>query len=251
MNIKVKTMKVFDVHTHMPKPNSEGLDAYLSFLEHSTEVVGANLILNTEEEVEVVLKNIGKIPNNIILIPYYSVNSQLPAELISSGWYKIHPKLKKITLINITAIVESVTTTKPKGLIIDSFPWGTELEYNVSLPLVLAIAKALPETFVLVAHGGGYESWAFRAHTGSLQNVIYDFSATLAYYQNSDILKPYQRYLKFSTERVLFGSDWPIANVTEQIFESIRLANEIGISEKELENIFLSNSRRLWNYIHT
>jgi predicted TIM-barrel fold metal-dependent hydrolase len=222
---------------------------YLSFLEHSPELLGANLILNTQEEVEIILKNIGKIPNNIILIPYYSANSQLPKEISSSGWYKIHPKIKKITSMDIYALTESVITTNPEGLIIDCFPWGTELEYNVSLPLVLALAKAMPKTFVLVAHGGGYESWAFRAHTGSLQNVIYDFSATLAYYQNSDILKPYQRYLQFSTDRVLFGSDWPMASVTEQILESIRLANEIGISEEKLENIFLSNSRRLWRDI--
>jgi hypothetical protein len=241
-------MKIFDVHTHMPEPSSDGLDAYLSFVENSRELIGANLILNTEEEVEVVLRNIERIPGNVVLIPYHPIDSNLPSEITRSGWYKIHPRIKKITPGNLSEFVESVIKLKPKGVIVDCFPWGPELQYNVSLPLVLAIAKAMPKIFVLVAHGGGYESWAFRAHTGSLQNVLYDFSATLAYYQNSDVLRPYQRYLKYSADRVLFGSDWPIVDVAEQILETIRLASEIGISEKELETIFLSNVERLWSY---
>ncbi len=240
-------MKIFDVHTHLPGSGQEGLISYLSFIEHSPEVVGANLILNTEADVEVILKNIGKIPENVILIPYHPLNGQLPKDVTRSGWYKIHPRIRKMTYAQIPAIVESVVATRPKGLIVDCFPWGMELEYNINLALVLALARAVPQTFILVAHGGGYESWAFRAHTSSLANIYYDFSATLSYYKSSDILRPYQHYMKFLKEHVLFGSDWPVIKVEEQISETLRLAVEIGISEKELENIFLSNSRRLWD----
>lgn len=57
---------------------------------------------------------------------------------------------------------------------------------------MIALAQAMPDMPVLATHGGGYESWAFRAHTGSLPNVLYDFSVTMAYYRGSDLLRPFR-----------------------------------------------------------
>jgi predicted TIM-barrel fold metal-dependent hydrolase len=134
----------------------------------------------------------------------------------------------------------------PKGIIVHCFPWGSELHFNISLPLVIQLAHTLPQTSVLVSHGGGYESWAFRAHTGMLKNVLYDFSVTMSYYRGSDLLGPFQRYLRYSPERVVFGTDWPSVESDEQLSESLRLAGEIGISGNQLESIFMENARRFW-----
>ncbi len=242
-------MKYFDVHVHLPRPDAKGVDEFLYHLDNEPEMVGANLILNSPAEVDIVSAHLSRLPKTIGLIPYYSPDTRFPDAIQRLGWFKIHPRLRKFDASKVPEIVNSLVTSpvKPKGLIIDCYPWGTELKYNINLSLVISIAKALPEMYVLVAHGGGYESWAFRAHTGSLKNVIYDFSATMSFYQASDILRPFQRYLKWSQTRIVFGSDWPIADCAEQLAECVRLAQEIGISETMLETIFISNAKRLWD----
>jgi hypothetical protein len=239
-------LRYFDVHLHLPSADEKGLSALLQHIESEREMVGANLILNTADEVEFVHKRLSALPPYLNVVPYFDPAAQFPHEFRRSGWFKIHPQISRITAGQIGALSEAAISARPRGLIVHCFPWGQELEFNVSLSLVISLARALPKVPVLAAHGGGYESWAFRAHCGTLQNVCYDFSVTLSYCQGSDLLRPFQRYLSHSTDRVLFGSDWPSAPASEQVAECERLAAEVGIHSEQLENIFLTNSRRLW-----
>ena len=241
-------MKFFDCHLHLPTLDEKGLSALLRHIEDEPDMVGGNLILNTREEVHVAYRHLASLPSTLNLVPYYEPAEDLPVELRQSGWYKIHPYLQKLDSSKILSILESLKefTLAPKGLIVHCFPWGTELQLNTSLPLVIELAQARPDIPILVTHGGGYESWLFRAHTGMIKNVVYDFSLTMSYYLHSDLLRPFQRYLRYSPERVVFGSDWPSAECAEQIAECTRLASEIGISAAELETIFMTNARRLW-----
>ena len=239
-------MRYFDVHLHLPSPDDEGLGALLRHVESEKGMAGGLLVLNTPEEVEFAHKRLGSLPPTLGLLPYFDPSARFPEEFTRGGWYKIHPRISRVSAASVGALCEAAVASRPRGLMVHCFPWGPELEFNVSLPLVIALARALPETQVLVSHGGGYESWAFRAHTGGLRNVCYDFSVTMSYYQGSDVLRPFQRYLRHSTGRVLFGSDWPSAPPGEQLAECARLAAEVGVGAAELEEIFLTNSRRFW-----
>jgi hypothetical protein len=240
-------VRYYDAHLHFPTPDREGMDRFLRYVESERSLVGGNLILNTPAEVETYCRYRDEIPSRFVVIPYY----RAPAELeffSSSGWYKIHPRLRRIDGPRIPEVLEHINALEPpvRGLIVDCFPWGPELDYDISLPLVIAIATALPSSSVLAAHGGGYHSWAFRSHTVSLKNVVYDFSATLSYYIGSDVLRPLQNYLRFVPHRVLFGTDWPFTDPAEQLGEFLRLACEIGLAPTELEGVIMQNAARLW-----
>jgi len=241
-------MKFFDCHLHLPTPDEKGLGRLLRYVESAPGMVGGNLILNTREEVDFVHAHISSFPRSLNLIPYYDPVIIFPPELMRSGWYKIHPRIQGLERDAIAPLCQSLRDSiyKPKGIIVHCFPWGPDLKFNISLPLVIELAQALPQLSVLVAHGGGYESWAFRAHTGMLKNVVYDFSVTMSYYRGSDILRPFQRYLQHSADRIIFGSDWPSAQTEEQLLECTRLASEIDVSEEQLESILMINARRLW-----
>jgi hypothetical protein len=241
-------MKYFDAHLHLPSPDESGLSALVRHIENEPHMLGGNLILNTPQEVEFTYENFRYLPPKLNLVPYFDPSIDFPEEFTRSGWYKIHPRINRITRDQISMLMDSIlaVTPRPRGIMVHCYPWGPELQFNISLPLVIELAQAAPEMQVLVAHGGGYESWAFRAHTGMLRNVYYDFSVTMSYYQGSDVLQPFKRYLCHSSERIVFGSDWPSASPAEQLLESERLALETGVSLVELEEIFLSNSRRLW-----
>jgi hypothetical protein len=248
LSIIIEQMKYFDCHLHLPAPNPSGLDQLLRYLEGARDLVGGNLILNTRAEVDFVHAHLESLPSTLNIIPYYETGADVPPEFRRSGWYKLHPRVQRLEQAAIHSICQQLRESedRTKGIIVHCFPWGSELQFNISLPLVIELARSLPETTVLVAHGGGYESWAFRAHTGMLKNVLYDFSVTMSYYRGSDVLRPFQRYLRYSPDRVVFGSDWPSAESEEQLSESIRLACEMGISESELESIFMKNARRFW-----
>lgn len=239
-------MRFFDVHLHLPSPDVQGLEAFLRFLENERGLLGGNLILNTAREVEVVESHLHRLPSKIVLIPYFQNGVCHSDRLRESGWYKVHPGLQKLDLESIPGLVSSLQKQPPKGVMVHCFPWGPELRYNISLPLVIELARALPSTTILATHGGGYESWAFRAHAGGFKNVHFDFSMTLDYYEGSDLLRPLQRYLRFSKSRVHFGSDWPSGHVGRQLDQLLRLAKESGLEEAELEGFLLDNARSCW-----
>jgi hypothetical protein len=241
-------MKYFDVHVHLPSPTRDGLDQLLRHVDDERDMIGANLILNTPEEVDFIYRHLDALPPSVHVIPYFSLDDELPVELDRSGWYKIHPRIGRISADKVGAITDALAgmSRQPKGIVVHCFPWGPDLEFNTSLPLVVELARALPNSWILAAHGGGYESWLFRAHAGSFKNVLFDFSVTMAYYQGADALRPFQRYLRFTPQSVLFGSDWPSAGSGEQLDECVRLATEAGVSSAMLERLFLENTRRVW-----
>ncbi len=239
-------MRFFDAHLHLPSPDAQGLEAFLLFLENEPGLVGGNLILNTAQEVAVVESHLHLLSSKIVLIPYFQNEVRHSDRLRESGWYKLHPGLQKLELESIPDLVSSLRKEQPKGVMVHCFPWGSELRFNISLALVIELARALPSTTILATHGGGYESWAFRAHAGGFKNVHFDFSMTLDYYQGSDLLRPLQRYLRFSKSRVHFGSDWPSGHVGRQLDELLRLAKESGLEETELEEFLLDNARSCW-----
>jgi len=243
-------VRYYDDHLHLPTPDRTGLDQLLRHWEDDKSLLAGNLILNTREEAEFYCANADEVPPQLAIIPYYLAARELGCEIPRcSGWYKVHPRLRHLNAESIPQVIVDLQAIQPPcgGVVVDCFPWGPELEENVSLPLVIAIATAFPTTPVLAAHGGGYQAWAFRAHTVSLKNTHYDFAATLSYYTGSDVLRPMQNYLRFIPERVLFGSDWQFVDAHEQLGECERLGLEIGLSLSRLENILLGNAARLWS----
>lgn len=241
-------MKYFDAHLGLPNCSRKGMEALLRHVQNETGMVGANLILNTKKEVDTVLRYLEELPPTINIIPYYTPDFDAAPELKRSGWFKIHPRLQGFERHHIKDIVDTILSSpmKPKGMVVCCFPWGPEIKHNISLELVLELAKALPKMPVLATHAGGYESWQFRSHAGKLRNVFFDFSATMTYYYGSDLLRPLQRYLLHSSDRILFGSDWPTGNIAQHIAEYVRLAAEVSVSREEVERMLLSNAERLW-----
>jgi len=239
-------MRFFDAHLHLPSADQAGFDAFLRFLENESDLVGGNLVLNTKEEVGIVQSNLHRLPSTIVTIPYFQPGVRHPEPLLRSGWYKLHPTVQKLEASAIPGLVAALGAERPKGIMVHCFPWGPDLQFNISLRLVVELARNFPDMFVLATHGGGYESWAFRAHAGGFKNVHFDFSMTLDYYEDADPVKPLQRYLRFSRSRVHFGSDWPSGHVGRQLAEMVRLAKMAGLQEPELETLLLDNARTCW-----
>ncbi len=248
MTESIAPFSYYDSHLHIPTPDRDGIEGLLRLLEAEPGMWGGNLVLNTPEEVSCVTENLGRLPSSLVIVPYLAAEGELPEELTRSGWYKVHPTLMEIGLEDIPSVVTLAKSLekRPRGLMVHCFPWGTELRFNTSLELVIALAEELPDVPILATHGGGYDSWRFYAHTRGLANVLYDCSVSMRIYAGTDCLKPFQAYLQDSPERVVFGSDWPSGEPGQQLGECTRLAREIGVSPEQMEQTLNRNARRLW-----
>lgn len=242
-------MKYYDCHMHLRTPDEPGLGEFLRMVEDSPNLVGGNIILNTQDHVEFLFSRRDRLPQGFQLIPYFGDFKVLPDELINRGWFKIHPRVHRITVDKIPELIERLVEVESKvqGLIIDCFPWGPDLEHNIYLPLVITVAKHFPKVPILATHGGGYLSWQIRAHTMALTNVIYDFSFSMAFYEGSDLLVPLKVYLRSIPTRLLFGSDWPFRDVAHQVEGYLSAAKENGTKESDLELVFYRNALQLWS----
>jgi predicted TIM-barrel fold metal-dependent hydrolase len=241
-------VRYFDVHLHLPTADAAGLARLRAHVAARPGLVGGNLILNTRAEVEFAAAHLGELPSRLNLVPYLPLGDRHPPEIEGLGWYKVHPALQRIEAADLPRVCDSVLSMRPRpqGLIVHCYPWGADIQYAVSVPLVIRLAQALSGTPIVATHGGGYESWRLRAHTGSLPNVLYDFSVSLSYFQGSDLLGPVTQYMRSKPTRILFGSDWPSAEPEQQWAESVRLAAAAGLDEAAMESLLLENARRLW-----
>lgn len=248
----------FDAHLHLPSPDQDGLAALVGHLASQPGLVGGNLILNRPEEVEFAKRCDGGLPETVAVTVRFDAvapGSQSFFGRPFGGWVKVHPRLMGMGEGDLAATVEAVAALGPllRGVVVDCFPWADlhvpglrEVHADISLPLVLELARRLPRVQVVAAHGGGYLSWAYRAHIASLPNVSVDFSASLHYYAGSDLLAPIGHYLRHSPERFLIGSDWPFSDCAPQMEELTRVASQAGFGEGDLEKIAFDNASRLW-----
>ena len=239
-------MRYFDSHLHLRAPTPAGWTEFLSIVDRARDMVGANLILNSQEEVDFALSRAAELPPHVRLVPPLASRKTLRDDARVSGWFKIHPRFHGITRAAVPAIVEELVADPPRGLVVCCYPWGALGEPYVSVELVAGLAQALPTVPILATHGGGYESWALRAHTTGLSNVLYDFAVSMKYYEGSDLLRPFLEYIRYRSDQIVFGSDWPSADAAPQLEVCCTLADEVGISRAELEDLLLRNSARVW-----
>ncbi|MCU1347483.1 MAG: hypothetical protein JWO56_513 [Acidobacteria bacterium] len=240
-------MRYFDCHMHLASPDDAGFTKFAEYVRARGSLVGCNLVLNTADEIAVVSRRLSELPANVVVVPPFPLDVEVPAELRASRWWKVHPTLHEITHARIPAVIERLGALDAAGVMVHHFPWGDRLEHNTGLELIIEIARAFPALPVVATHGGGYESWRLRAHTARLTNVYYDFSMTFWTYAGTDFVRPWVQFVEKRKNRILFGSDWPSAEAEPQLESAIRLAGEGGLGPEALGAQMLENSKRLWS----
>ncbi len=103
------------------------------------------------------------------------------------------------------------------------------------LPLAVELAQACPDVQFVLDHcgvpdiaGGGFEPWAADlARIAQCANVVCKISGVLAYCApedaNVEAIRPYVQHVidSFTPARCLWGSDWPVVNLTADLPEWI------------------------------
>ncbi|HWA24045.1 MAG TPA: amidohydrolase family protein [Lacunisphaera sp.] len=130
------------------------------------------------------------------------------------------------------------------------------------LPLAAALADAAPATQLILDHcgvpdiaGGGLDPW--REHVRDLSrrpNVACKISGIVAYAKPGAVtaaaLRPYIGHVVacFGWDRLVWGSDWPVCNLTASLGDWVRLLDEIlsGEPAANRAKLYEANARRIY-----
>lgn len=113
--------------------------------------------------------------------------------------------------------------------------------YDFSHPAKISrLAAMQPECKIIAAHFGGWSQWQEAAEelTG-MQNVYVDTSSSFPFLNQNEILSLIE---KFGTEKILFGSDFPMWNPIDEL----AMLSTLPISDEELFRIVWFNSTHLF-----
>ncbi len=114
--------------------------------------------------------------------------------------------------------------------------------YDLSNPnRLLPILKEFKDLTVIGAHFGGYSIWeeASKQYAG-IENFYVDCSSSFNYLDKKIIKEMIYRY---GTDRVLFGSDYPMWNAKKEIETLLSL----NLDESDYHKIFSENAKKVYN----
>lgn len=235
-------MKVIDAHVHLDM-NSKNPFEYIETALINNKFIGCVLILNTQEEKDCFIDNYSifcKYKNSIHIaaaldihhinecIKFY--NFLLDHNIDYS--VKLHSRMHNITKNDFNEVYENLKMLNFKSIIVDAFYYGSNLETHIMLELGIYLAKKFPNIYIILAHFGGYKILETMLCTRELKNVFYDTSFTQNYLFETSVLSDIKCCIKFSSNRIMFGSDSPsfsfdeAYNISKQMIADANLDNE-------------------------
>lgn len=114
-------------------------------------------------------------------------------------------------------------------------------DQNPSCPRKLAALRtAFPQPVIIAAHMGGYRHWDHALAHLADSDIHVDTSSVTSFVDDSLLNRLFQT---FGTERILFGSDYPLFDARTEMEQ---LQKRLGLSSSAMETI-LSNASALMN----
>ena len=149
---------------------------------------------------------------------------------------KLHPDMQRVNTDDprLMRIYEAMEGRLP--LMVHCGDSRPQLQFSHPRHLA-AVLKAFPALVVDAAHLGGWGVWDVAAPLFEHENCFFDVSSCLAFLDGLQLCAIARRY---GTERVMFGSDFPIWDPAREL----QAVLEAGFTDAELEGILGGNCRR-------
>lgn len=233
-------MRIFDSHCHI----ETGLDAY------NIDVSGRNVIFNTIDAYNQYAGKTGS-ADSISVIFDYRNNFEEVKKLVSSGKanaLKIHSRLQKIAQADYPALIEKLEELNPGlPIIIDSFFYGDEMDFQPDMNAAITIAKKFPQIPVIIAHAGGYNVLQYFYHLKSLENVYFELSFSLQYLRYTSAFFDIKNLLRFgSADKIIFGTDYPFADPKTELDFFMEISKDLNLSAEHADKILFLNAEKLF-----
>lgn len=113
--------------------------------------------------------------------------------------------------------------------------------YHYSNPsMIPAIVRDYPDLVLICAHMGGYSEWSDPSIPLPGKNVYVDCSSSFFALSREEILLLFSLY---GADRILFGSDYPMWNMKNEL----EILRSLNLPEADMEKILSGNLLRILN----
>lgn len=229
-------MRFFDCHMHIPVRESAPVEKLLCEVDRSG-MSGFVLILNTEVEKRIFIRNYSKFePYNFRVAKTLNLNltehtaeDDAVDELDLQYYVKLHPRLNNITRGDFAMVHKLLAKERCTTVIVDDWKFGPRLDNHIGTELALYLAHMFPEKQFVIAHSGGYKLIETMLLTRPVKNIFYDLSLTQTYFTGCSLDLDVDYFMKWTVERVVFGSDYPDFTVLESWEAFQRHASAAGV----------------------
>ncbi|WEX88716.1 amidohydrolase family protein [Sinorhizobium garamanticum] len=178
---------------------------------------------------------------------------------------KANPKLKGIRPM-LQSILETAWILQPQAIAtLQALP-GLDMRFDAliqprHLPVIAALADQVPDLAIVVDHGakpfiatGKLEPWqsdmAALAHRPNVHVKLSGLVTEAGSGWSVERLKPYAAHILdvFGTDRVMFGSDWPVVLLDADYGAWFAAAQELTahLTPSERENVFSRTAARFY-----
>lgn len=153
--------------------------------------------------------------------------------------FKLHPDIQGVD-IDSEKLLPLYELLEAEGMPIYLHVGDNRAEYRFSEPKKLAkILNKYPKLLAIAAHYGGYSAWEeAKEYLYGNPNVWYDCSSAL-WAMDAETATKITR--ECGTEKVLFGTDYPIIRHTKYL----ELFDRLDLTEEEREDILYNNVKAL------
>ncbi len=212
----------YDCHVHIPVKVKNPILALLKEI-NDNGVKGFVLILNTVEEENMYLEYLQFFEEQNYKVALF-------LDMKSKQWLenfkklecrgieyivKIHPRISEITKDDFISIKKKLSQLIYQVIIVDDWLFGYQIDNHIGTELAIYLARELPDKTIVIAHSGGYKIVETMLLTRPLKNIYYDLSLTQLYFRGASIEMDINYFIKWTNERILFGSDYPDFNIEE------------------------------------
>ena len=261
-------MGIIDIHTHVfpdaiAKKATESISGFYDLIRFPDRDGTVNELLRAQKEAGISLSCIHSVavtPHSIRSINRFISDSvqahpdrlrgfaaihpdaenlpELVEEVCAAGFsgFKIHPDMQKFALDGPKAMEMFAALEGKLPVMIHTGDNRFEFSRPRQMKKVL---EAFPKLICVCAHLGGWSEWAEAAETLSVyENAYVDTSSSLYALDRGEATRIIRCY---SRDRVLFGTDFPMWNPSEELERFLAL----GLSGDEQEKILCKNAEDL------
>lgn len=247
--------KIYDAHVHFDLKREEPYQVLKKKLQDNS-IEKCLLILNSIEEEQLFLRYRNEISDDGIVSAIAAIldinKSETKYFLERMGYervntiIKIHPRLTGVKKSDFPQIYESICSTGINVILIDDFIYGPDVECHVGTELGIYLAQKRSDFRIVLAHAGGCGMLRTLLLTRPLKNIYYDYSLTTNYLSTTSVHQDLVNGLMFTSDRIMFGTDYPDFEFQDSLDVTRRLCSEAKIGSEQIEKIFYQNALNVY-----
>lgn len=183
------------------------------------------------------------------------------------GFQEWRAECAELAVVGFRCILHEVPDSLSQGAVFRNEIARLDVPFDMvfradQLALALDLARACPNTQLVLDHcgvpdiaGGGLDPWrAYIAALAACDNVVCKMSGVLAYCKpeaaDIEAVRPYAEHVIacFGAERLMWGSDWPVVNLTSSLPDWIAVFRELieSLSDDEQAAICHNTAERVY-----